>query len=195
MYLVACSGEYGPQISTTFSPYHFIFLLSSHYWQKRLSTFSLFRMDQILPKLLCMTIFCNSSFFFKNQTKSNPHWPEPLQVRSEVAAVRWGRSGRVHGLEFTKKQMMRVERFKAQRNDGVRRTLTLHLLLFLCKQQQHSGQTWTGFCIWVIVFCDLPAVWFRCSRQIAAGICCVSPRLDASVALGGRALSFALGCQ
>lgn len=133
-------------------------------------------------------------FFQKSNQKQSP-LAEPLQVRSEVAAVRWGRSGRVHGLEFTKKQMMRVERFKAQRNDGVRRTLTLHLLLFLCKQQQHSGQTWTGFCIWVIVFCDLPAVWFRCSRQIAAGICCVSPRLDASVALGGCALSFALGCQ
>lgn len=120
-----------------------LFLLYTHYWQKRLSTFSLFWMDQILPKLLCMTIFCNSSFS-KIKPKASP-LAELLQVRSEVAAVRWGRSGRVHGLEFTKKQMMRVERFKAQRNDGVRKTLTLHLLLFLCKQQQHSGQTERAF--------------------------------------------------
>lgn len=42
---------------------------------------------------------------------------------------------------------MRVERFTAQRNDGVRKTLTLHLLLFLCKQQQqhYSGQTERAF--------------------------------------------------
>lgn len=43
------------------------------------------------------------------------------------------------------KQMMRVERFKAQRNDGVRKTLMLHLLLSLCKREQHSGQTERAF--------------------------------------------------
>lgn len=91
---------------------------------KAASTFSRVPMVQILPKLLCMTVFCGS--FFKNHPqstivhpngwKSPPSLPPPgippaelLQEWSEGAAARWGRWGRVQGLEFTK-HTTRVER-------------------------------------------------------------------------------------
>lgn len=82
--------------------------------------------------------------FFKNQTKSIP-------TGRAVAGEKWSSSSAMRQVRTSartgvhQKQMMRVERFKAQRNDGVRKTLTLHLLLFLCKQQQHSGQTERAF--------------------------------------------------
>lgn len=155
MYFVACSGEYGPQISIKFLSYHFTFCSTRMTDRKlrrskvaqvddgSLFTFSLVRMVQILPKLLCMTIFCNFGFSKIISTKLTS-----IQIdekarhppASAVAGEKWSSSSTMRQVRTSARtgvhqKQMRVECFNAQRHQGIRKTLTLHLLLFLCERQ------------------------------------------------------------
>lgn len=118
--------------------------------------------------------------------------PAQLQERSEVAAARWGRSGRVHGLEFTKNRWGLSA--LTPRDTKASEKLWRYICCCFSVNGSSTQVRLYGLYLWVIVL-YLPAVWFGCSRQVAAGICCVSPRLDASVAVCRRTLSFALRCQ
>lgn len=103
---------------------------------------------------------------------TKPPTPPPNQgihPGRAVAGEKWSSSSTMRQVRTSartgvhQKQMTRVERFKAQRHEGVRKTLRLHLLLFLCGRQQRSGQAvWAlplGYC--VISTCGL--IWVQSS--------------------------------
>lgn len=177
---------------------------------KAASTFSRVPMVQILPKLLCMTVFCGS--FFKNHPQStivHPNgWKSPPSLppqasprqsccRSEVKEQQHDEAGEDECRAWSSPNTppglsaLGPETRRRQKNSAAAASAAVSLWTAAALRSDWRALT---FDLWVILF-YLPAGWFGCGRQVAAGICCVSPRLDAHVAPCRRTLSFALGWQ
>lgn len=104
-----------------------------------------FEWIKFFPNYFAWPFFSAIPVFQKSNQKHPP-------TGRAVAGEKWSSSSAMRQVRTSartgvhQKQTMRVERFKAQRDDGVRKALTLHLLLFLCKRQQHySAQTERAF--------------------------------------------------